>query len=209
MTLTETTHAGGFILSEANGNRSRANGTLNLGQDLAAGTVLGRLLTGTPAAGGSNTGDGTAGAVTLGADAQVGDYTLTCVAASTNSGTFTVVAPDGSSLPDLTVAVAYTSSHINLTIADGAADFIVGDTVTVTVAAGDYTQFNQDGTDGSQIAAAILYGAVDATDSDTACALIVRDAEVISDELTWPSDITAGEQAAAEAQLEARGIILR
>lgn len=39
-TLTETAHAAEFILSEANGQRSRANGTLVTGQDLAAGTVL-------------------------------------------------------------------------------------------------------------------------------------------------------------------------
>lgn len=37
MALTETTHAGGFILSEANGHFSRENGVLNSGQDLAAG----------------------------------------------------------------------------------------------------------------------------------------------------------------------------
>lgn len=38
--FTETAHAGEFILSEANGNRSRENGTLLSGQDLAAGTVV-------------------------------------------------------------------------------------------------------------------------------------------------------------------------
>jgi hypothetical protein len=41
--VNETPHAGGYIISEANGNRSRDNGTLILGQNLAAGTVLGRI----------------------------------------------------------------------------------------------------------------------------------------------------------------------
>lgn len=40
-TLTESRHAGEFLVSEANGDRSRATGTLLSGQNLSAGTVLG------------------------------------------------------------------------------------------------------------------------------------------------------------------------
>jgi hypothetical protein len=39
-TFTEAAHAAEFILSEANGQRSRENGTLLTGLDLAAGTVV-------------------------------------------------------------------------------------------------------------------------------------------------------------------------
>lgn len=39
-TLTEGPRNAGFILSEANGNRSRENGTLVSGQNLSAGRVL-------------------------------------------------------------------------------------------------------------------------------------------------------------------------
>jgi hypothetical protein len=38
--FTEGRHAAAFILSEANGQRSRENGTLLSGQDLVAGTVV-------------------------------------------------------------------------------------------------------------------------------------------------------------------------
>lgn len=38
--FTEAVHAAEFIISEANGHRSRENGTLLSGQNLAAGTVL-------------------------------------------------------------------------------------------------------------------------------------------------------------------------
>ncbi|TCN30331.1 head decoration protein [Sinorhizobium americanum] len=38
--FTEAAHTAEFILSEANGHRSRESGTLASGQDLAAGTVL-------------------------------------------------------------------------------------------------------------------------------------------------------------------------
>lgn len=40
MTLTETTHAGGFILSLANGKRSFQNIVVAEGENLTAGTVL-------------------------------------------------------------------------------------------------------------------------------------------------------------------------
>lgn len=39
-TFTEAAHAAEFILSEANGHRSRDNGTLASGQNLIAGTVV-------------------------------------------------------------------------------------------------------------------------------------------------------------------------
>jgi hypothetical protein len=42
-TLNETRHAGGFILSEANGTRSREVITVVSGQNLRAGAVLGRI----------------------------------------------------------------------------------------------------------------------------------------------------------------------
>jgi len=44
--LVETGHAGGFILSEANGKRSRENVTIAEGENLKAGAVLGRLTSG-------------------------------------------------------------------------------------------------------------------------------------------------------------------
>lgn len=39
-TFNEDRHAGEFILSEANGNRSRENGTVLSGQDLKAGEII-------------------------------------------------------------------------------------------------------------------------------------------------------------------------
>lgn len=119
-TLTETTHAGGFILSEANGNRSREKGVLAEGNKLDAGTVVGKVTVG---------------------------------------GAYTILAP--------------------------AAE------------------------DGSEAAAGILYGAVDATSADAACAVVVRDAEVNANELVWPAGINEVQKAAAIAELAALGIIVR
>lgn len=44
--IVETGHAGGFIISEANGHRSRENVTIASGANLKAGAVLGILTSG-------------------------------------------------------------------------------------------------------------------------------------------------------------------
>lgn len=212
-TFTESMHAGEFIVSEANGTRARETATLITGQDLEAGTVLGRITKGTAAgaAVAGNTGNGTiTAAPTVGAAAKPGVYRLTCIATATNGGKFMVQDPDGIALPNAAVAAEYTT-HLTFTIADGATDFALGDSFTITVAAGSgkLTQFDQDGTDGSETAVAILIYATDAASADQTCVVLVRDAEVNGAELTWPSDIETAEQTVAIAQLAALGLIVR
>lgn len=208
MVLNETTHAGGFILSLANRNRSLENMKLNTPQSLAAGTVLGQLKT-AEGAKISGTGDGTIGAVTLGPDAQVGTYVLTGKTESGNAGTFSVRAPNGDALPDLTVAVAYSTNHIRLTVADGANDWDIGDIIHVTVTGGDVEILDPAATGGDQTVVGILYAGTNATDADVECAVVVRDAEVNQHELVWPDAISDADKAVAVQQLAARGIILR
>jgi hypothetical protein len=165
-TYSEGTYAGDWLRGEVNQNFREAV-TLSSGVDLASGQVLGKIKTSTPTTGtaGTNTGNGTCGSVTAGNLVKIGTYTLTCIAAATNSGTFEVKDPDGQALGRATVAVAYTSSQINFTIADGATDFIVGDkfTIAVTAGSGKYKAITSGAKDGSQIAAGILLNAVDAT----------------------------------------------
>lgn len=209
-TLNETNHAGGFILSEANGNRSRRNGKLNAGQSLQAATVLGILLSVGAAVAGTNTG---AGVVTLGAvgpDAQPGVYTLRCVAAAAGAGTFNLIAPDGTLVRQVTVGGGLApNDHVAVTIADGDPDFAVNDTFTFEVSGGDYEQLDLSEDDGVQTAAGILYAGVDASAADAACVVIARDAEVIGADLVWPAGITDAQKAGAIASLASRGIIVR
>lgn len=208
-TLTEGMHAGEFIVSEANGNRSREQGRLATG-DLEAGTVLGQVTTaGTATADGGNTGNGTAGSVTLGSEAINGTYVLTCTAEAGNAGTFSVVTPLGDALDDLTVAVAYLSAHVNLTIADGAEDFDIGDIFTIDVIIGEYAIHNAGASDGTQTAKAILWASVDASSSEQDCTVMVRDCEVNLAELTFKSDITEVQKATALTALKSIGIIAR
>jgi hypothetical protein len=135
-TLTEGQHAGEFLLGERSDGGARATATVLSGQDLAAGEVVGRVKLGIgrvsiPTV--SGTGNGTVSAVFPGPEVQVGNYVVTCTAAAANAGTFSVTCPDGKVLPSATVAVAYTSRHINFTIADGGTDYIVGDSFTFVV----------------------------------------------------------------------------
>ncbi len=76
-------------------------------------------------------------------------------------------------------------------------------------ASGKYTQFNQDASDGSQTAAAILRSACDASGGDKQCVVVARDAEVNGAEIAWPSDIETAEKAAGIADLAGEGIVVR
>jgi hypothetical protein len=210
-TFTEGNHAGEHISSEASGTRSREVVTLASGNDLGAGTVLGKIRgTASSAALGTNTGNGTMGAVTLGAGALEGAYKLTIIEPAADAGNFVVENPLGAIIGHGTVAVAFAAGGLSFTLADGATDFAAGDSFTITVAAGTkYAAFNQDGTNGTEVAAAVLFDDVDATDADTSCVVHVRDCEVKAGVLVWPADIEAGEKTAALAQLAALGIIAR
>jgi len=132
---------------------------------LLLGTVVGLAALGAASAvaGGSNTGDGSMGAITLGDDAELGGYVLTVTSASSDAGAFELVTPNGVRLPDGNVAAAYASEHLNFTLADGAADFVVGDTFTITVA------------DGTGKATAVDASKVDGTED--AYGVVIRDAE--------------------------------
>lgn len=84
---------------------------------------------------GGNTGNGTNTldvTTPVLANAQVGVYTIRCVTAAANSGTFEVKDPKGQSLGQYVVGATF-ADQIKFVIADGATDFIVGDGFDVTV----------------------------------------------------------------------------
>lgn len=300
MALTETTHAGGHILSEPDGNRGRENGTLITGQDLAAGTVLGRI-TKVQAAGPIptivGTGTGAMTALTFGPDVQVGAYTITLLATSATAA-FSVTAPDGTVLPNGAVGTAYVSTHASFLISS-AGTMTIGDSYALAVTAsgtpaiigtgtglmsaislgpdaqngayriqllatsatGEFEVIVPDGTklrrgqvgtaytsthvnfttanggtmtsgdyynivvakpaagsdkftilapttyNGSHVAAGVLYAAVDATSADKPCVVTVRNTSLNANELVWPTIGTAA-KATATAQLAAKGVTL-
>jgi hypothetical protein len=103
---------------------------------LARGAIVGLVIgTATAAAAAGNTGNGTISAITLGAGVKAGVYRLVCLEPVTNLGTFAVEDPDGVIIGRAIVGAAF-SGPIGFTISDGATDFVAGDAILVTVAAG-------------------------------------------------------------------------
>jgi hypothetical protein len=148
-------------------------GTVLSGNSVVAGEVLGRValdVSATASADGGNTGDGTFGAVTVNEDAILGDYIVEIIEADTDAGNFKVIDPNGNRLDDGVVGTAYSNDHLGFTLADGAADFVVGDKWTITVEAGSlkYKRSLTAATDGSNVAVAIAGEAIDASAADAA-----------------------------------------
>lgn len=212
-TLTENPHAGGFVVSEANGDRSRERITVLSGQTLKAGAVLGRVAVGTAsaAAAAGNTGNGTCGAVTVSAGAKAGAYQLVIIEPGANVGTFQLEDPDGIVIGTGAVAAAYSGGGLAFTLADGSTDFIAGDRFVITVAAGSgkYKEYNPGNADGSQIAAGVLFDAVDASAADKAGVAYVRDCEVNGAELVWFSGASGGQKTTGKTGLALLGIVSR
>lgn len=208
--LTEGRHPAEFIVSEANGRRSRDVVTVASGAGvLVPGTVLGKLARGDATAAaksGGNTGDATISAVTLGAGAKVGVYTVR----HTTATNFDVFDPDGFKLTSGTAGSAY-DNDVGFTITAGSTPMVAGDGFDITVAAGSgkFVMYDQDADDGSEVAAGVLMYGVDATSADVDVTALVRDAELNGGELVWPADITEGETTTAVGQLADAGLIVR
>lgn len=214
--LTSTVvRAGGYLVSEAEHNRSRDAIVVLSGENLVAGAVLEKILVGAaatsaPAAG--NTGNGAMGAVTVSAAAKPGTYQAIITEPGANAGEFEVVDPDGVTVGQGTVAVAFTGGGLAFTLADGATDFAVGDRILITVAGGGfkYREYDPANTDAAVAPAGILFDAVDASAADKAGAAHVRQCQINAGELAWFTGASAGQKAAALQMMADRlGIIAR
>ena len=82
----------------------------------------------------AGTGSGTFTAYSGGSASVAETFQITCTAAATNGGTFSVVGSVSGSLGSATVGTPFTSSQLNFTINDGATDFIVGDKFVISTA---------------------------------------------------------------------------
>lgn len=219
-TLTEGPRTAEFIASCAPGDLSFEQVTLKSGNNLPAGRVIATVITAqtvaSAAKSGGNTGNGT---FTLDAttpllpNAKLGVYTLRCIAAATNNGTFRLEDPDGVVLGDIVMAggAATVSEQIKGALADGGTDFVVGDGFDITVSAitTKEVEFNPAGTDGSQIATGILYAATDATSADKRTVAFRRNGEVNDNLVTWKSGATTAQKAKGKQDLAKNEIRFR
>lgn len=213
----EARHAGEFILTEANGKRSRENVTIAENQDFVAGTVLALLaqaggVTTDAAADAGNTGDGTIAMADPAVNSKVknGVYSVIFTAATA----FKVEDPNGVEIGTGATGAAF-NKEVKFTITAGGTAFAAGDRFAITVGVespGDYqaVAYDPTGTDGSEKASALaIYPAKTGAGETVKIAALVRDCEVNGHILTWPEGITADQKAAGIADLQAAGIIVR
>ncbi len=81
------------------------------------------------------TSDGTLATFTTTGNPKPGVWTLGCTAEATNAGTFTLTDPDGVIISTTVTVGAQVQGGLGFTLADGAEDYDVGDTWTITVPA--------------------------------------------------------------------------
>jgi hypothetical protein len=97
-----------------------------------------------------------------------------------------------------------------VTIASGAGKLAPGTVLGKITTGGKYTALAPAATNGSQNAAGILWGAVDATDADASGVVLVRGSAIANrHELVWPEGATEAQITTATTALAALGIILR
>jgi len=215
--ISEGLHAAEYVIQEV-GPRALTRKTVKLsgdGTELLPGTVLGKIsasVAASIAAPAGNTGDAdlSAVAITLEDGVLEGAYILTCTGVSTDGGTFSVTAPDGSALPDLTVGVAYSSTHLSFTLPDGATDWAIDDSVVITVSANsaEYKVFDPDASDGTEVADAILFRAVTPAVGVPADALVTARSTVVDKKaLVWGSNVSGLDKITAFAALQTNHII--
>lgn len=136
-TYTMGSRAGEHLAAEFDPNYNRESVTVLSGQNLSAGAVLGRItkaIAAAPIPAIVGTGTGAMTALTFGPDVQTGSYVITLLATSSTAA-FSVVAPDGTALPNGAVGTAYVSSHLSFLVSS-AGTMTTGDSYTVVVTAG-------------------------------------------------------------------------
>lgn len=210
--LVEGTHAGRYILSEANFHRSRDKAMLKTGLNLKAGAVLGRLaLASEPAPfatpGPANVGNGVFGTITKAAGTKPGAFRLTMTTGGATAA-FSVTDPDGVALAAGAVGTAYAQGGLGFTLADGAVDFAIGDYFDITVNSGTGA-YDTYATAGATNGVGILYEDTDTTGGAKQVTVHVRDCELLGKELVWDPAITPAQLTTGYADLAAKGMIVR
>lgn len=219
--LTERRHSGGYLVSEAEGNRSRDQVTLleqsadfqgSTSPILPAGVVLGQTLDGTSGtytANAGNTGNFTCGAVALSQGVVEGTYNIEFIAATV----FNVYAPNGELVAEGHTGVAFAAGGLGFTLTAGGTAAVAGDGATIAIAAnanvGLYAPLSLTAADGTQTAAGILFNETDASQANVRVTINSRDCEVNGSELVYPAGATANQIAAINQQLGTLGIVVR
>lgn len=216
--LTEGRWPGEAILSEGPRFISRDALTIAASQTIVANGLLAKKAVSagvTVAQSFAGTGNGVLTFADPAVSSKVKDgvYTATCVTAAADGGTFRVEDPAGVTIGNATVGTAF-NKEIKFTIADGATDFVVGDTFSITVAADAsdfiWVAYDPTATDGAEVPGAYsLYPVKTGAGETVKTTGIVRLAELNGNCIAWPSGITATQKADAIQALASQQIIVR
>jgi hypothetical protein len=213
--LNEHFYTGAFLIREANGYLSRDKGELvnETSADISfeAGLVLSDVSTVIAdfVVGGSNTGNGTIGSITVAAGTKPSNYEIVF----TDATNYTVAGPDGSQLAVGGTGTALDVGGLSFTISAGTTAFVAGDTFTIVVVPSGPKQYVP--YTGAAAAAAVLFDRV-YVEAETArhVAVVSRLAEVNEQELCWDPAVTSAAnvatlQSEALNQLAVAGIVSR
>lgn len=210
--FTENRREGGYVVWDpSDGMITRESIILISGSGVClAGLVLGAELTagaGVAAALGTNTGNGTFGAITVGNAAKIGVYTVEFDDATH----FIVNDPTGIEVGHGVAGTAFSAGGLGFTITAGGTAFVAADSFTITVTGTvKYGPWDPTATNGLQNVAAVLWsGYRDATSADRRAVANVRGPmKVQAAELVWGANVTTTpQQTAALVQLKALGIL--
>lgn len=216
-TLTEGMHTGEFIGERALGDSFHNDSvTVLSGQNLAAGAVVGSVVSGTSssaAKAGGNTGNGTFvldATTPILARAIEGIYR----ARFTSTTNIRLEDPNGVVLGDVaivatTAQTATISEQIKALVTQGSTTFAIGDGFDVTISAftEKVAEYNPAGTNGSEVVTGILVGAVNASAADAPGVRMSRGpATVNGNDLVWKTGLTAAQKSIARNELLRKGI---
>jgi hypothetical protein len=218
--ISEQWHAGGFVVWDPSDGLLTAQaitllqavGDYVVGAEtlVLAGTVLGQCNAGAASAAalGTNTGNGTFGAITVAQPATPGVYAVEFDSATT----FIVSSPNGQEIGHGVTGTVFNTGGLHFTITAGGTAFVAADSFDITVAAGTgfWVPYDPTGNDGREVAAGILYnGYIDVTNANQPATAYVRGPmRVLSTELVWGLNVTTTpQQTTALAQLLALGIL--
>lgn len=213
-TLNEGRHPGEFVMTEANGSRSRESLTVAAEQTIEANSILAKRavvadVVATPSAAAGNTGNATIAMGDPAVTSKVKDGQYKGIA--TDATHVAWEDPTGKKIGISTHGAVFAKGGISLTITAGGIANVAGDEFYVEVAAdfGDFQHVAFDPTAGEPIAGITIYPATTGIGETTKVAGIVRDAEVNGNCVAWPASITAEQKANAAQELAALGIIVR
>lgn len=212
---------------EVDQNYTREQGVLLAGGEdprrIEIGQVLGRVRHGTydaeVIAADGNAGNGvlTLANPKTGAGVKPGEYLISCIAEAENGGTFLVQDPAGKTIAVVTVGGTMDGEICIAGLADGSADFELGDffivrvTFTAGVNDGKLAEYDPGASDGREVAYAVALAPATAPADADGRVLVLRrgPAVVVETGLIWLEGVDVGEKAAATAALEQQGILVR